>query len=153
MFRRHVRGCAGDDVAVCRVLAGHGEAEVGDARLAAAVDHDVGRLEIAMQDPFRVRGGEAGGKSARDLDGLVMREPADALEQARKVFAVDLLHGHEMRAVPFADVVDAADVGMRDLPPEADFLVEQIELREIVRERGGEELQRHLLAEFHIVAR
>jgi hypothetical protein len=39
-----------------------------------------------------------------------------------------------VRAVPFSDVVDAADVGMRNLASEADFFVEKIELREVVRE-------------------
>jgi hypothetical protein len=37
-----------------------GEPEVGDAQLAARVDHDVGGLQVAMQDAPRVGGGESG---------------------------------------------------------------------------------------------
>jgi len=104
-----------------------------------------------VQDAFRVRGGESGSDAAGDLDGFVVRETADAVEQASQVFAVDILHRDEVGAFPIADVVDAADVRMRDLPPEADFVVEEIELGCVLRQRGGEELERDLLAEFQIV--
>ena len=39
--------------------ASHGQAEVGDARAAVAVDHDVGRLQVAVQDALVVRRGQA----------------------------------------------------------------------------------------------
>ena len=45
-------------------------------------------------------------------------------EQRREVLAVHVFHGDERRAFDFADVVHAADVGMRDLAGDADFAVE-----------------------------
>jgi hypothetical protein len=51
----------------------------------------------------------------------------DATQQLRQVLAVDILHGHEMRAFEIDDVVDAADVRMRDLPAEAHFIVQASE--------------------------
>ena len=42
-------------------------------------------------------------------------------EQRREILAADVLHRQERLAVGLADVVDAADVGMRDLPRDADL--------------------------------
>ena len=66
-----------------------GQAEVGDARAAATVEHDVARLEIAVQDAELVRRGEPGAELARDLRRLLGRQPADATEQRGQVLAVD----------------------------------------------------------------
>ena len=41
-----------------------------------------------------------------------------------EILAVDVLHRDERAAIDFADVVDAADVGMRDLAGDADFGME-----------------------------
>ena len=49
---------------------------------------------------------------------LVDRQPSDALEQRREVLAVHVLHREIQLAVRLADVVDAADVRMGDLPGE-----------------------------------
>ncbi len=46
---------------------------------------------------------------------LSCRQPADAPQQRRQVLAVDVLHREEGGALELADVVDAADVRMRDL--------------------------------------
>ena len=52
------------------MLAGEaGQAEVGQAHPAAAVDHHVGRLEVAVQDALLVGRGQAGADLARDLHG------------------------------------------------------------------------------------
>ena len=100
------------------------EPEVGDPRAAAFVDHHVGRLEIAMQHAAVVRGGESRAQLPRELGGLRGRQPSDASQQRRQVFAVHVLHREERLAVGFADVVDAAHVGVRHLPRDADFLAE-----------------------------
>ena len=72
-----------------------GEAEVRDADPPRAVDHHVGRLEVAMQHAALVRRREAGAELPRDLDRLVLRQPADAPQQRRQVLAVDVLHREE----------------------------------------------------------
>ena len=55
---------------------------------------------------------------ARHVGLLMACTTYDALEQPGQVFAVDRLHGYKVRAVPLGDVVEAADVRMRYLPPE-----------------------------------
>ena len=60
--------------------------------LAAAVEHDVGRLEVAMQHALVVRRRKSGAQLPRDLDALVLREPSNPPEQRSQILAVDVLH-------------------------------------------------------------
>ena len=60
-LRRSLKGITGE----------RGQTEVRDAHLPAAVDHDVGRLEIAMQHAAFVRGGETGTDAAGELERFV----------------------------------------------------------------------------------
>jgi len=54
-------------------------------------------------------------------------------------------------AFDFVDVVDAADVGMRDLPGHPHFTVQLREQRRIAIDVGRQELQRDRLPELEIV--
>ena len=92
----------------------------------AAVDHDVGRLEVAVQHAFRVRGRQPGAQLPRDLDPFVDRQPADALQQRRQVLAVHVLHRQIQLAVRLADVVDAAHVRVRELPRQPHFVAQPL---------------------------
>jgi hypothetical protein len=56
LLRRHIGRRAGANIPELHFLRQHRQAEIGDAHLAAAVDHDVGRLQIAMQHAAIVRG-------------------------------------------------------------------------------------------------
>ena len=112
-----------------------GNPEIGDADVPFAVDHHVGRLEIAVQHAAFVRGGDAGAQLARELDRLVLRDPADASQQRGEVLAVDVLHREEAAAVGFAEVVEADDVLVRDLAGDAQLVVELRELVGVGRRR------------------
>jgi len=57
------------------VRAALGQAEVGGCRPAALVEHDVRRLDIAVDDPGRVEGVEAGPDLRSDLDAILHRQP------------------------------------------------------------------------------
>src|SRR5258707_1000615 len=83
-------------------------AEVGDADVAVAVDHDVRRLQVTMQHTALVRRGDAGAQLARELDRLVLRNPSDPAQQRAEILAVHVLHGEESAAVGFAQVVEPA---------------------------------------------
>src|SRR6185503_19287794 len=58
---------------------------------------------------------------------------------------------HEMRAVRFDDVVDPADVRMRDLAPEAHLVMEPLEIGRVALAARREKLQRDGLAELRVV--
>ena len=112
LLRCHVGRGAVADLRAVQLIGQRGQAEVHDQHLATPVDHDVGRLKIAMQNAFGMRGCQARAKLARDLHGLVIRQPADAAQQAGEVFAVDIFHRDERRTIHLANIVDAADVGV-----------------------------------------
>jgi len=56
-----------------------------------------------------------------------------------------------MMAVNFADVVNTADVGMRNLARKADFGVKAFDAIDILRKRSGNKFQRDNLTELEIV--
>ena len=64
---------------------------------------------------------------ARDLGRLVRRQPPDASQQRRQVFAIHELHGQERRALRLADVVHAAHVRVTDLPRESHLAQEELQ--------------------------
>jgi len=104
-----------------------------------------------VNDAALVRGGDAGAQLAGDVDRLVRREAADAAEQRREIFAVDILHGQEAAAVGVAQVVEAADVLVGDLAGDAQLVVELGEARGVGGDPLGQELERNRLVEGEVV--
>ena len=148
LLRRHVGGRAGADVFDG---ADRRQPEVHQPDFARVVQHDVGGLQVAMEDAALVRGGQPGAQLPRDVGGLVFREAADAAERRREVLAVHVFHRQVEVTVDLADVVDAADVGVRDLARRPDLVVELREPDGIGADRVGQELQRDRLAEAEVV--
>ena len=101
-----------------------GQAEVGDAHVALAVEHHVRGLQVAVQHALLVRRGQPGAELPRDLERLVRRQPADPPQQRGEVLAVHELHRQEEVALGLADVVDAAHRRVRDLARDAHLAVE-----------------------------
>jgi hypothetical protein len=117
-------------------LAGRAPAEIGDhgARAAGSLDqHDVGRLEVAVDDALLVRRVEGGGHLRHQRGRLGVSDAADAHEARRQRLALEELHGEEGDVVaPVArpvqpDVEDAADVGVGHLARELDLALEALE--------------------------
>jgi hypothetical protein len=100
-----------------------------------------------VDDAAVVGGGESGAEFAGGFEGLVGGEAADAGEEAGEVLAVHVLHGDKGRAFDFADVVDAADVGVGDEAGDADFAVEAFEEALVAAGFLGEEFEGDGLAE------
>ena len=149
LLRRHVLRRAGD--AGAGVGADRRDAEVGDADVAVAVDHHVGRLQVAMQHAALVRRGDAGAQLPRELDRLVLRDAADAAEQRGQILAVHVLHRQEAAAVGVAEVVEPADVLVRHLARDAQLVVELRQAAIVGRDAAGQELQRDRLIERQVV--
>ena len=78
-------------------------------------------------------------------------QTADAFQKRRQILAVDVFHREEVAAFEFADIVDAADVGMRNLPGDAHFRKQPLAPHGIVCKRLGQEFQRHRLSQLEIV--
>ena len=115
------------------------EAEVGDARAAAGVDHHVGRLEVAVNEAALVNRFEPVADVACDVQCFLVREVING----REILTLHILHDDGGARVDVDDVVDAADVRMRDLAPGADLAQRLV--------GGRNELQRDGVAEFQII--
>ncbi len=119
--------------------------------MAAAIDHDVGRLQITVQHALVVGGGETGAKLLGDLHALVAGQSADAAQQDFEVLAVDVFHRQKVLAVNFADVVHAAHVGVRYLAGEPHLGVKVVQPLGILGQVARQKLQRDGVAQFQIV--
>jgi hypothetical protein len=126
-------------------------AATGDPDPAVAVEHDVRRLEIAMDDAAIVRGGEPGADLARQFDRPILREATDATQQQREIFAIDVFHRQEGVPLVLADVEHAADVRMRDQARHPNFGVDLHQPRRVAIDRLRQKLQGDGLAQFQIV--
>ena len=85
-----------------------------------------------------------------DLYRLIVRQPADAAHQRSEIFAIHKFQGNEVQAVRFADVVNAAEVRMRQLARDADLVVKACH-RARTRSGGfGQELERNLLVQLQV---
>ena len=104
-----------------------------------------------MENALLVRGGEPAAELARDVEGLVARQPADAPHQRGEVLAVDELHREEQVIVGLRHVVHAADRGVRDLARQPHLAVEPLETVRVGADPAGQELQRHGLVEAQVV--
>ena len=127
------------------------QAEIGNPHLPAAVDHDVRWLQVAMQHAALVRGRQTGADLARKLDGFILGQPADAADQRGEVLAIEVFHRKEVRSFDEADIVDAADVGVRNLAGDAHFVAESRQ-RRFAHVGTAQKLQRHGLIEDQILS-
>ena len=85
------------------------QAEVEHLHLAAAREEDVGRLDVAMQDAFGVRGVERVGDLRGDVEQVPQIErPPDSCAIER--LALEQLHREVELPVVLVEVVDRADV-------------------------------------------
>jgi hypothetical protein len=90
-------------------------------------------------------------QAARKFDSFVTRQPSDAPQQRAKILSIHILHRDEWRAFNFSKVVNTANVSMRNLTGDPDFVAEEFE-SSIVAGRGlRQELQRDGLIEFQVV--
>ena len=86
-----------------------------------------------------------------DVGQARSREPPNALENRREVFAFDELHGEELDAVELAEIVNPQDVLVRDLARELDLPLEALERIGVVADVGPDELQGHIPVELLVV--
>ena len=147
LLHRHVRRGSGPRPDLCQatvVIHDLGEAEVGQLHLAVTRDHDVRRLDVAVQDIPRMRMVQRPRDVGNDPDRVANREPARALQVVVEAVAIDELHREVVQPVLFADGDAAHDVGVIQLHRHARFADEAVHEALVTGDVRREDLQRHV---------
>ena len=105
-------------------VGGARHAEVHDQAFAVGVDHDVGGLEVPVDDAGRVGGDEAGRDAPRDLHHAGHGQLALAFQDRRQLLALEERHRDVLDAAHVAHVVHPHDVLVRDPAGEQQLLLE-----------------------------
>jgi hypothetical protein len=100
------------------------DAEIGELGVAAGVDHHVGRLDVAVDDPGLVREVERVEQLGHQADDGAEVEALACLEAVLELLALDVLH-HDVREIAFGgEVVHLHDIGMVEPCHGAHFALE-----------------------------
>src|SRR5579885_3513675 len=84
--------------------------EIHEPCFAFSIDANVGRLDVAVNDPALVRVAEPVKKTDDQVQRLDDRDGDVPLKQVRQVVALHVLHGDEEMVVYLAEIVDGDDV-------------------------------------------
>ena len=116
----------GDVLRSSLVLEAVGNAEVRQLDDALGVDHDVLRLDVAVDDAVVIPGGvKRRGDRFADQEAVRLLDVLLAAEEIGEGIAVDELHDVEPLAVRIAAIVGLDDAGMVDFLHEALFGAER----------------------------
>ncbi len=139
VVKRPDRGPAGREAARPR---GHGETEVEHHHPTTGRQHDVSPRDVAMDDVVRVGMGQGLARADRDPHRLPQRQ-RPARNPIAQVGPRDMLHRDEEPALDIAHVVDAHDPGVIEPGHRARLAQEALAGAASVRQRFGEQLERH----------
>ena len=131
-------------------LGGAGDAEIHDPGAALAVDHDVGRLEVPVDDPQPVGLRQAVADLSGDRQGPGRGERPHHLDDALEIVARDEFHGDEIGPLAVPEVEDPADVLVGDPPGQLELVAEALDHLLVGAERGHEDLEGDGLADLPI---
>ncbi len=104
-----------------------------------------------MQHLVLVRCGQPQANLPRDLNRLLAARPPQSSQDARQILPVDVLHGEKDVPVLLGDVVDAADVGVGDLPGVPHLAAKAVKRHRVAGHALGQELQRDGLAQLQVI--
>ena len=127
------------------------DAEVHHVGAAAFVQHDVLRLQVAMDHTFGVRSFQRSTDLGHDVGRFRGLEFFLPTKEALQVLALDVLHGDELDPVGLSEIKNANDVFMSDLAREDQFLLEAPQNFGIGRHVGANHFDGHLAVQLAIV--
>jgi hypothetical protein len=129
---------------------GLGQPEVGQIGVALVLDQHIGGLDVAMDQPARVGGLQAGG-DLRDEPGREygIESTADA-DEGLEVCALHVIHRDEEHVSLFARTVDRDDVGVPDRCRPPRLTLEALAELRLLSQLGNDHLERHDAVEVEI---
>ena len=145
--RRHGGVAAGAAAGRCRLL---GQAEVEQLRLTPLGHEDVGRLDVAVHDPARMRRLEGVGDLGPQLEQRLERQRPRRQPFAQR-FPFEQLHRDEGPPLVLVDVEDRADVGVLQRGRRPRLALKPFERLRVPDELFGQKLQRDAAAELDVL--
>ena len=124
--------------------------EVGHLRAAVAVQEDVLRLHVAVDDAALVREREPARDRQPEVDDLVDRERAALRDHLLQVVAVDVLEDDELSVTFLAAVDDRDDVRVRHLSDCPGLAEEALHVLGVLAVARVQDLERDLALEEHV---
>ena len=152
MFRRHVTGRPQDlpSPGQTRIFFDLlRQAEIGDFRLALPVEHNIGRLEVAVDDSLLMGAFDRLGDYHDDLGGLPRRQRPIG-NFLRQAFAFDERHRKIMLPVVLADFEDGDDAGMIEFGRRFGLGVEPFDVGFVGKLSRQDHFQGHGAIEIHL---
>ena len=116
-----------------------GQPEIQHLHAAVARHHDVLRLQIAVDDPQRVRRRDPLGRLRGDIEQPAQRQ-RPAVDDGPEGFALHQLRDDVGLPVVLADIVDRDDVGMIERGERPGFLLEPLPAHGIARDVRRQDL-------------
>ena len=92
-------------------MTGLRNAKVHDLHVAIALHHDVGGLDVTVDDVVAMGDGERGAHLRTDLCNLARMDVAALLDGGLEIRAAHVLHDDVVRIAVTAPIVDVDDVG------------------------------------------
>ena len=158
LLRREVVGRAQHLFVVCLgepgifvVVVGQSQAEIEDLHMAALVNHQVGRLDVAVHETLFVRVVEAECRLPDEIGGIADRQRAILLHPGVEVDAVDVFHHDEVDRPRRIEIERPGDVGMVEPSRCPSLPLESRQVGGLVDSLHRQHLDRHLVVERHVL--
>jgi hypothetical protein len=156
LLRGHIQRAAGHEPGAreLHVLRGAREAEVGELHaVGRRFEEDVRGLDVAVDQPARVRRGQPGRGLHPETRDLQRRELADPLEALLERLAVDELHDEvrQARTLVLVHLVDRNEVVVRDRGGGAGLAAEPLPRDLVVGELRVDHLHGHVAGQARVV--
>ncbi len=152
LLRAHVIG-GSDDHSLCRqslVFLRPGNPEVHDLGVALLIDHDVLGFQIPVHDPQTVGLCQSVGHLQSDTQHIPQLELSQPFNNTLQVLPLHILHGDEVGASCFVDVMHAAYVLVGDPPGELQFVAESGDRVLVCSHFGFEDFKGHIFLDLGV---
>ena len=146
---RHVGGRAQRKTAAGLLTQITGDAEIQERHPSIFTEEDVGRFDVAVDEPAAVHVVERAAEVSHEHQQLRGREGCSAQPRSQRL-AAQMLHHEKGLSLLLPHRIDGDDGGVLEPRQQAGFVLEASHEGRARQERAGQQLHRHLPAELQV---